>query len=82
MHHNVLYASSELAQVQNEILAFWSAYILTRPLGASFADWAGRNQSAGGLGLGTGWVSLVLTIMIVISVGNLTVTHKDSTLVD
>src|SRR5260370_29676555 len=25
----------------NEILAFWFAYIVTRPLGASFADWMG-----------------------------------------
>ena len=23
----------------NEVLAFWIAYVLTRPLGASFADW-------------------------------------------
>lgn len=63
----------------NEILAFWCAYIVTRPLGASFADWAGRDQSAGGLGLGTGWVSLVLMIVIVIAVGYLSVTHKDIT---
>lgn len=60
----------------NEILAFWSAYIVTRPLGASFADWAGRDQNAGGLGLGTGWVSLVLTILIVMAVGYLSVTNE------
>ena len=28
----------------NEIGAFWVAYILTRPLGASFADWIGRSR--------------------------------------
>ena len=62
----------------NKIFAFWFAYILTRPLGASFADWMGRPHSLGGLGLGTGWVSLGLTIVIVGFVGYLTVTHRDT----
>jgi uncharacterized membrane-anchored protein len=61
----------------NAILAFWLAYILTRPLGATFADWFGRSRSLSGLGLGTGLVSLVLTIVIVIFVGYLTVTRVD-----
>jgi uncharacterized membrane-anchored protein len=61
----------------NEILAFWLAYILTRPLGASFADWIGRPQSLSGLGVGTGWVSLGLTIFIAGFVAYLTVTRKD-----
>jgi len=62
----------------NEILAFWFAYIVTRPLGASFADWLGRTHRLGGLGLGTGQVSLGLTILIIGFVGYLTVTHKDT----
>ncbi len=61
----------------NEILAFWIAYILTRPLGASFADWVGRPTNLGGLGLGTGVVSLILTILIIIFVAYLTLTHED-----
>ena len=61
----------------NEIVAFWLAYILTRPLGASFSDWFGRSHSLGGLGLGTGWVSLVLTVFIISFVAYLTVTRKD-----
>jgi len=61
----------------NEILAFWLAYIITRPLGASFADWLGKPQSVGGVGLGTGVVSLVLAIVIVCLVGYLSITHKD-----
>ncbi len=61
----------------NEIVAFWLAYILTRPLGASFADWMGKPHSAGGLGLGTGTVSLGLTILIIGFVSYLTVTRKD-----
>jgi uncharacterized membrane-anchored protein len=63
----------------NEILAFWLAYIITRPLGASFADWLGKPQSVGGVGLGTGVVSLVLAIVIIGLVGYLTITHNDST---
>jgi uncharacterized membrane-anchored protein len=48
----------------NEVLTFWIAYILTRPLGASFADWLGVPHNLGGLDLGRGWVSLVLVILI------------------
>ena len=60
----------------NEIVAFWFAYIMTRPLGASFADWFGKPY-LGGLGLGDAKVSLVLTILIIGFVGYLTVTRKD-----
>jgi uncharacterized membrane-anchored protein len=62
----------------NEIVCFWFAYIVTRPLGASFADWFGKSPSFGGLGYGDGWVSLVLAILIVVFVGYLTVTRKDT----
>jgi len=48
----------------NKVGAFWVAYILTRPLGASFADWIGKSQDFGGLGFGTGRISIVLTIVI------------------
>jgi uncharacterized membrane-anchored protein len=60
----------------NSILAFWIAYVLTRPFGASFADWAGKSRSLSGLGVGTGAVGVVLTVVIVILVGYLTVSHK------
>src|ERR1700736_1036596 len=60
----------------NEIATFWLAYIMTRPLGASFADWFGK-PILGGLGLGDPKVSLVLTILIIGFVGYLTVTRKD-----
>ena len=45
--------------------AFWFAYILTRPLGASVADWLGKAQTLGGVGFGTGSISLVLASLIV-----------------
>jgi uncharacterized membrane-anchored protein len=43
----------------NAILAFWLAYILTRPLGASFGDLLSQPTDYGGLGLGTIVTSLI-----------------------
>ncbi|TPJ36647.1 hypothetical protein FJ434_25030 [Mesorhizobium sp. B2-5-13] len=43
----------------NAVLAFWLAYILTRPLGASFGDWLSRPAEYGGLGFGTIFTSLI-----------------------
>ncbi|GAA0243253.1 membrane protein [Actinomadura nitritigenes] len=62
----------------NAVLAFWAAYVLTRPLGASFADWMGVSHGRGGLALGTGPVSLVLAVVIAGFVGYLTATRKDT----
>ena len=56
----------------SEIAAFWIAYILTRPLGASFADWFGKPVRVGGLGWGDGPVALALTSLIVICVAYMT----------
>ena len=61
----------------NGILAFWLAYIVTRPLGASFADLFAAPTSLGGLGFGYGTVSAVLGVAIVALVAYLTVTAKD-----
>lgn len=60
------------------ILTFWIAYILTRPLGASFADWLGKPESVGGIGLGDGTVAIVLGILIVAAVAYLTLTRRDA----
>jgi uncharacterized membrane-anchored protein len=49
----------------NAIAAFWFAYIVTRPLGASYADWMGVPPSRGGLGFGRGPVALGLSVIIV-----------------
>ena len=48
----------------NEIVAFWFAYILTRPLGASFADWLAVPATQGGLNLGKGAVSVGAWVLI------------------
>jgi uncharacterized membrane-anchored protein len=61
----------------NEVFTFWFAYIMTRPFGASFADWFGRTKDLGGVGFGTGRTSIVLTILIIILVAYLAITKKD-----
>lgn len=61
----------------NSVLAFWFAYVVTRPLGASFADWLGVPHSLSGLGLGRGMVSLISTVMIVGFVAYLAITRRD-----
>lgn len=62
----------------NSILAFWFAYVVTRPLGASFADWLAVSSARGGLALGTGPVSFVLAAMIAGLVWFLTATRLDT----
>ena len=61
----------------NPVLAFWIAYILTRPLGASIGDFLSQPIDDGGLGLGTIVTSALFLIAILASVIYLTVTKKD-----
>jgi uncharacterized membrane-anchored protein len=61
----------------NAILTFWFAYVVTRPLGASFADLVGKSTKLSGLGWGTGRIALVLAAAIVVLVGYLTVSRRD-----
>lgn len=63
----------------NPVLAFWSSYVMTRPLGASFADWTGKGRHAGGIGIGDGVTAFVLAALIVVGVAYLTVTRSDRT---
>jgi uncharacterized membrane-anchored protein len=58
------------------IAAFWSSYVITRPLGASVADWLGK-PFLGGLGIGDERVAIVLTLLIVILVAYLAITRPD-----
>ena len=52
----------------NGVFAFWFAYVLTRPLGASVADWLGKPVDEGGVGIGSGWVSLAFAVAMVVLV--------------
>src|SRR6185437_11564122 len=62
----------------NSVASFWFAYVVTRPLGASFADFMGKPVSAGGMGFGDGTVALILTIAIAGLVAFLAVTRRDA----
>ena len=61
----------------NSVAAFWFAYVVTRPLGASFADYFGRAQSLSGAGFGSGRVAVIVAIAVAILVGYLAVTRRD-----
>lgn len=61
----------------NAIFAFWVAYILTRPLGASIGDFLSQARSDGGLGLGTTVTSALFLVTILAVVLYLTKTRKD-----
>jgi uncharacterized membrane-anchored protein len=61
----------------NAILAFWIAYVLTRPLGASIGDYMSQPGHAGGLGLGTTGTSAIFLSAILALVVYLTVTKTD-----
>jgi uncharacterized membrane-anchored protein len=63
----------------NAVLAFWCAYVLTRPLGASIGDYLTADRKDGGLGLGTNATSAVFLVIIVGLVAYLTKTRRDAT---
>lgn len=61
----------------NPILAFWAAYVVTRPLGASFADWFSKPPPQTGLGLGDGTVSAIALVVFAALVAYIAVTRRD-----
>jgi uncharacterized membrane-anchored protein len=61
----------------NPIVAFWLAYVLTRPLGASFADWFGKPAHLTGLGLGDGTVSAIALVVFAGLVGYVAHAKRD-----
>jgi len=61
------------------ILAFWLAYILTRPLGASIGDLLSQSTGDGGLGLGTVGTTAIFLAAILGLVIYLSITKRDQT---
>jgi uncharacterized membrane-anchored protein len=61
----------------NAVAAFWFAYILTRPLGASIGDYLSQSKDDGGLGLGANTTSIIFLATILVLVVYLSVTRKD-----
>jgi hypothetical protein len=65
------------SKLMNEVLAFWLAYILTRPFGASIGDFLAQPKDAGGNGLGTTVTSIIFLVAIAAVVGFLSWSHRD-----
>ena len=61
----------------NSILAFWLAYIFTRPMGASFGDLLSQPTGEGGLGFGTAITSVLFLLAILVIIVYMTMTHDD-----
>ena len=66
------------ARLIGAVLAFWSAYVLTRPLGASMGDYLTQAPNHGGLGFSTMTVSAVFLVIIIALVAYLTVSKIDA----
>jgi uncharacterized membrane-anchored protein len=65
------------ARMLGPVSSFWFAYVITRPLGASFADYMCKPRSVSGVDLGDGWVALGLALALVLGVAFLAHTRLD-----
>jgi uncharacterized membrane-anchored protein len=61
----------------NSVVAFWFAYVVTRPLGASFADYFSKPHSLSGVNYGDATVAVITTIIVAVLVAYLSVTRRD-----
>ncbi|MER7273980.1 hypothetical protein ABT369_05980 [Dactylosporangium sp. NPDC000244] len=64
-------------RVLGGVFAFWAAYVLTRPLGASLGDWVAQPADSGGLNLGTVGPSVACLLAVVVLVGYLSFSRRD-----
>ena len=60
-------------------ITFWASYVLTRPLGASIADWLGKPHHDGGINWGDGPVTALGLALFIALVAYLKITHADET---
>jgi uncharacterized membrane-anchored protein len=74
----VLITVGYYAKLTGSVLAFWSAYVLTRPLGASMGDYLTQAPKDGGLGFSTMTVSAIFLVIIIVLVAYLTVSKVDA----
>ena len=61
----------------NSIAAFWMAYVVTRPLGASFADYISKPPSMSGIGFGDGPTAVVFAVAVFLLVTYLAIARPD-----
>ena len=61
----------------NSIASFWMSYVVTRPLGASFADYISKPHSLSGINFGDGPTAIVFAVAVVVPVSYLAVARPD-----
>jgi uncharacterized membrane-anchored protein len=61
----------------NGIAAFWMSYVVTRPLGASFADYISKSHKLGGINFGDGPTALMFAVAVVVLVTYLALVRPD-----
>jgi uncharacterized membrane-anchored protein len=61
----------------NGIAAFWMSYVVTRPLGASYADYISKPRHTSGIGFGDGQTALLLGLAMLAAVLYLAITRVD-----
>jgi uncharacterized membrane-anchored protein len=61
----------------NSIAAFWMAYVVTRPLGASFADYFSKPHKLSGIGFGDGQTAAVFAVAVFVLVSYLAIARPD-----
>src|ERR1700728_2396379 len=61
----------------NSIAAFWMSYIVTRPLGASFADYITKSRNISGIGFGDGPTAVVFALAVLVLVAYLALARRD-----
>ena len=66
----------------NGVAAFWFAYVVTRPLGASFADYISKPHAISGIGFGDGPTAVVFTLAVAVLVLYLAIARPDIQSVD
>jgi uncharacterized membrane-anchored protein len=61
----------------NSITAFWMSYVVTRPLGASFADYISKNRAISGIGFGDGPTAVIFAVVVLVLVSYLAIAQPD-----
>ena len=61
----------------NGIAAFWMSYVVTRPLGASFADYISKPHSLSGIDFGDGPTAVVFAVAVFVLVSYLAIARPD-----
>jgi uncharacterized membrane-anchored protein len=61
----------------NGIAAFWMSYVVTRPLGASFADYVSKPHNISGINFGDGQTAIVFAIAVFLLVAYLAIARPD-----